>query len=614
MCSTPSRRSEPRARGAGGGGTARGRWGRRPSGSGPSSRARGPRRPSDGTSASADDLLGGAPAVDVCGVDERSARLDVGVEDGVGVASSASAPNVIVPRRWSRRRFRWSRVWCIACLPPYAAPGFGTRSARRICTRGTGVREGSFPLGDWDHGFACGRDPAIALGALDGRYRAAVAPLVDHLSEAALNRERVRVEVEWLVHLTSPRWCRAPGRSPTTSWPGCARSSRLRRRRGRGARRDRARDRARRQGRRVLPEAPADRDVAGASRLTELVHFCCTSEDINNLSYALMVRGAVKRCGCPGRPRWPRGRRDGDRAARRPDAGPHARSARDADDARQGARRAGPPARPPAAPDRRAEYLGKLNGATGTYGAHLAAVPDADWVEVSRGFVEHLGLTWNPLTTQIESHDWQAELYADLARFNRVLHNLCTDVWTYISLGYFVQVRGQGTVGSSTMPHKVNPIRFENAEANLEVCTRCSTCSPRPWSPAGCSATSPTPRRSATSAPRSGTRCWRSTTRPRAGRPGRRPRRDGRRPRRELGGARRGRPVGDAGARRQGVAGMDEPYERLKELTRGRRVTGDDCASSSAGSACPTTSPRGSPDDPGDLHRPRPRAGQLSRW
>ncbi|MCT4705085.1 lyase family protein, partial [Enterobacteriaceae bacterium H16N7] len=114
-------------------------------------------------------------------------------------------------------------------------------------------------------------------------------------------------------------------------------------------------------------------------------------------------------------------------------------------------------------------FLGKLNGATGTFGAHTAAVPSADWPALSQSFVEGLGLTWNPLTTQIESHDWQAELYADMARFNRILHNLCTDVWTYISMGYFAQVRGQGTVGSSTMPHKVNPIRFENAEANLEV-------------------------------------------------------------------------------------------------------------------------------------------------
>ncbi len=118
----------------------------------------------------------------------------------------------------------------------------------------------------------------------------------------------------------------------------------------------------------------------------------------------------------------------------------------------------------------RADFLGKLNGATGTYGAHLAAVPDADWVAISRAFVEGLGLQWNPLTTQIESHDWQAELYADVARFNRVLHNVCTDIWTYISMGYFAQQLGaHGSTGSSTMPHKVNPIRFENAEANLEV-------------------------------------------------------------------------------------------------------------------------------------------------
>jgi len=116
-----------------------------------------------------------------------------------------------------------------------------------------------------------------------------------------------------------------------------------------------------------------------------------------------------------------------------------------------------------------AAFLGKFNGATGTYAAHRAAVPGTDWPAVSKAFVESLGLTWNPLTTQIESHDWQAELYADVSRFGRVLHNLCTDVWTYISYGYFAQVRGQGTVGSSTMPHKVNPIRFENAEANLEL-------------------------------------------------------------------------------------------------------------------------------------------------
>src|SRR5690625_1258592 len=116
------------------------------------------------------------------------------------------------------------------------------------------------------------------------------------------------------------------------------------------------------------------------------------------------------------------------------------------------------------------EYLGKINGATGTYAAHAISVPSADWEQVSRSFVEHLGLTWNPLTTQIESHDWQAELYSDIARAGRILHNLATDVWTYVSLGYFRQrLSAQGATGSSTMPHKVNPIRFENAEANLEV-------------------------------------------------------------------------------------------------------------------------------------------------
>ena len=115
------------------------------------------------------------------------------------------------------------------------------------------------------------------------------------------------------------------------------------------------------------------------------------------------------------------------------------------------------------------EYLGKFSGATGTFSAHLAADPAADWPAISKEFVESLGLTWNPLTTQIESHDWQAELYGRIAHANRVLHNLATDVWTYISLGYFRQIPQAGATGSSTMPHKINPIRFENAEANLEL-------------------------------------------------------------------------------------------------------------------------------------------------
>ena len=115
------------------------------------------------------------------------------------------------------------------------------------------------------------------------------------------------------------------------------------------------------------------------------------------------------------------------------------------------------------------EYLGKFSGATGTWSAHVVAAPDVDWPELSRAFVESLGLTFNPLTTQIESHDWQVELYDRVRHAGGILHNLATDVWTYISLGYFAQIPVAGATGSSTMPHKINPIRFENAEANLEL-------------------------------------------------------------------------------------------------------------------------------------------------
>ncbi len=204
--------------------------------------------------------------------------------------------------------------------------------------------------------------------------------------------------------------------------------------------------------------------------LGETLHLFCTSEDVNNLAYALMIRGAVREVWLPAA------------SALVEDVVALAHEHRDL---AMLARTHGQPATPTTlgkelavlahrlrrqlARIARAEYLGKINGATGTYAAHAISAPQTDWQQVARTFVEGLGLTWNPLTTQIESHDWQAELYADMTRFNRVLHNLCTDVWTYISLGYFAQVRGQGTVGSSTMPHKVNPIRFENAEANLEV-------------------------------------------------------------------------------------------------------------------------------------------------
>jgi adenylosuccinate lyase len=113
--------------------------------------------------------------------------------------------------------------------------------------------------------------------------------------------------------------------------------------------------------------------------------------------------------------------------------------------------------------------LGKLNGAVGNYNAHIAAYPELDWPSLARNFVESLGLTWNPYTIQIEPHDYVAELFHTIIRYNNVLIDFCRDVWGYISLGYFRQKTVAGEVGSSTMPHKVNPIDFENAEGNLGI-------------------------------------------------------------------------------------------------------------------------------------------------
>ena len=326
--------------------------------------------------------------------------------------------------------------------------------------------------------------PVIALGPLDGRYRAVAAPLVNHLSEAALNRARLRVEVEWLIHLTD--------RGVLPGAPGLSDSEKAYLRggvEGFGAeeiaelaeieavtRHDvKAVEYLLKRRLDAAAQAPGVQAADGAPTVLpgvgEIVHIFCTSEDINNLAYALTVRAAVQEIWLPAA----RGLVADLAALAREQAGTpmlsrtHGQSATPttlgkelavlAHRLRRQVRRV-----------EGAEYLGKINGATGTYGAHVVAVPGADWESVARGFVESLGLTWNPLTTQIESHDWQAELYSDIARFNRIAHNLATDAWTYISLGYFRQrLSAQGSTGSSTMPHKVNPIRFENGEANLEI-------------------------------------------------------------------------------------------------------------------------------------------------
>ncbi|KUG58567.1 adenylosuccinate lyase [Nesterenkonia jeotgali] len=311
--------------------------------------------------------------------------------------------------------------------------------------------------------------PQIALGALDGRYRSAVAPLVDHLSEAALNRHRLHVEVEWFIHLCAEQVLSGLPTLTEEQVSGL-----------RGIVTEFGTEQLQELG---AIEAQTHHDVKaveyfiarrleglGLSELTPLVHFACTSEDINNLSYALGIRDAVAEVWLP--------------AARTALDG-LATLAQDAAEVPMLSRTHGQPATPTTLGKEVAvfvhrlrrqlrriesqEFLGKINGATGTYAAHLAAAPEADWPSLAQRFVEKLGLTFNPLTTQIESHDYQAELYADMARFNRILHGLCVDVWSYISIGFFRQIPVAGATGSSTMPHKVNPIRFENAEANLEI-------------------------------------------------------------------------------------------------------------------------------------------------
>ncbi len=211
--------------------------------------------------------------------------------------------------------------------------------------------------------------------------------------------------------------------------------------------------------------------IAGNAELaaiSEFVHFACTSEDINNLAYGLMLREARTQALLPAM--------DEIISSLRALAHTHA-------ELPMLSRTHGQPASPTTLGKELANVvyrlkrqsdqvasvplLGKINGAVGNYNAHLSAYPNKDWPAFAQRFVTDLGLDWNPYTIQIEPHDYIAELFDALARFNNVLNDFCRDVWSYISIGYFKQRTVAGEVGSSTMPHKVNPIDFENAEGNL---------------------------------------------------------------------------------------------------------------------------------------------------
>lgn len=309
-----------------------------------------------------------------------------------------------------------------------------------------------------------------ALSPLDGRYARRVEPFAQVFCEQSLIKHRFIVEVEWFIALA------ARPDIPELSNLSPAQVAELRRWAHEFGPADAGAVKA--------VEAKINHDVkaveyyfkerlrgAGfSSAQAEFAHFACTSEDINNLAYALMLRQGLEGAWTP---------------LARQLVGRAGALATEYAGVAMLSHTHGQPATPTTLGKELAvfahrwrrqlrslegvELLGKFNGAVGTYGAHVAAYPDVPWVQVSRDFVESFGLTWNALTTQVEQHDFLAEVFHALVRFNSVLTDFSHDMWAYISMSYLRQKLRPGEVGSSTMPHKVNPIDFENAEANAKM-------------------------------------------------------------------------------------------------------------------------------------------------
>lgn len=310
--------------------------------------------------------------------------------------------------------------------------------------------------------------PLNALSPLDGRYQSKVDPLRAYFSEYALIKHRALVEVEWLKALAAlPEIEEVKPISQETIKElddAIANFSEA----------DASQVKA--------IEARTNHDVKALEywlkekfdsnpeikKASEFIHFACTSEDINNLSHALMLKGARNDVMLPFL---------NNLIVRMTEL------AQQLADQPMLARTHGQTASPTTMGKEFAnvvyrlqrqqkqlvanEILGKINGAVGNFNAHLSAYPNVDWEKFAKQFVENLGLTYNPMTIQIEPHDYMAELYDNLARINTILIDINRDIWGYVSVGYFKQKLKPGEVGSSTMPHKVNPIDFENSEGNL---------------------------------------------------------------------------------------------------------------------------------------------------
>jgi adenylosuccinate lyase len=313
-------------------------------------------------------------------------------------------------------------------------------------------------------------DPSAltALSPMDGRYAAIAAPLRDYFSEAALIRERIRVEALWFEQLTLPRLGLLSGALPAAV---LERNAALARDPEAGAA-----EAVKAIDQRINHDVKAVeyflRDqlaAAGASgAVLELVHFGCTSEDINNLCYARLLKQARAKVLLP--------ELGALLALLRTLARTHAdlpmlarTHGQSASPTTFGKEMANVGARLKRARRRleAVDILAKWNGAVGNYNAHHSARPEIDWIALSREFIVSQQLSWNAYSTQIEPHDWIAEYCDACAAVNVILIDLCRDLWGYISLGYLRQRMAAGEVGSSTMPHKINPIDFENAEGNF---------------------------------------------------------------------------------------------------------------------------------------------------